>query len=525
LHTKPTQLTKPDPKLDTPEKKPKENLKQRAYLNSVTSMLDFGAVKITGFIVNPFLVSGLGSTLFGVWQMLGQMTGYANLADTRATQVLKWTIAKNRDITSEEELRSYVTSALIVTAFILPLALLVGGIISWYAPLITGVTEDYFTIVRITSAILILALVIHKGFSIFESILRGMNLGYKRMGLRAAIVLLGGGLKIGAILLGYGLVGLSVVEVLVAIIAGVTLYFVVKKNIGWFGFGKIKSRKIIDFSKLSGWFMAWTGVKMILVNSDKIILGIIAGPGVVTPYAITKFTSMTIQGVVTNTVHGVIPGIGGLIGKKDFNKVANVREQIMILTWILGTALGSVILLYNESFVSLWIGREHFAGHTVNMLIVVMILQFIFIQNDGAIINVTLNLKMKVLLALVSAIITIGLSIIFINNHGIVGLCISIIVGRLILTFGYPYIVDRFINKNSFFRIDFIRPIITSLILFLFCYILADLININSWIYLILAIVLSIILLVVLCWFSGLKMIQRKNMYHLINNIKFLKSI
>jgi O-antigen/teichoic acid export membrane protein len=518
-------MIKPAPKPDMLRKKPKENLKQRAYLNSVTSMLDYGAHQITVFIVNPFLVSGLGNTLYGVWQMLGQMTGYANLTDTRATQVLKWTVAKNRNIASEDELRSYVTSTLIVTAFILPLALLAGGIISWYAPSITGVSEEYFTIVRLTSAILILSLVINKVFNIFESVLRGMNLGYKRMGLRASIVLMGGGLKIGVILLGYGLIGLSAVQVLVAIITGVTLYFVVKKNIGWFGFGKTNSRNIIDFSKLSGWFMAWTGVNMLLINSDKIILGIIAGPAVVTMYAITKFTSMAIQGVVSNTVHGVIPGIGGLIGKEDFKKAANVREQIMILTWLLGTALGAVILLYNESFVGLWVGEEHFAGHTVNMLIVLMILQFIFIQNDGAIINVTLNMKMKVLLALVSAIISIGLSILLINNYGIAGLCISIIAGRLLLTFGYPYLVNRFINDNIFLLSKILRPIITSILFFIFCYLVADMININNWIYLIVAIVFSFILFGVLSWFSGLKVIQRKKMYHIVNHIKFIKSM
>ena len=73
--------------------KPKENLTQRAYLNSVTSLLDYGARTITVFVVTPFLVSGLGSTLFGVWQILQQFTGYTNLADIRATQVLKWSVS------------------------------------------------------------------------------------------------------------------------------------------------------------------------------------------------------------------------------------------------------------------------------------------------------------------------------------------------------------------------------------------------------------------------------------------------
>ena len=126
-----------------PNKEKKENLKQRAYLNSLSSMIDYAGIQITGFIINPFIVSGLGSSMYGVWQMLGQMTGYAKMADSRATQVLKWSLASKRDITSAEEFKSDVTTAMVVTAFSLPFTLLIGAIISWYAPTITQADAKY----------------------------------------------------------------------------------------------------------------------------------------------------------------------------------------------------------------------------------------------------------------------------------------------------------------------------------------------------------------------------------------------
>src|SRR5213596_2459558 len=106
----------------TKKKKSKgENLKQRAYLNSLTSIIDFAAIQITGFIINPFIVGGLGKSMYGIWQMLNQMTGYANIADTRASQVLKWTIAQKKDTSDNDELKSEVTTAFAVTIFILPI--------------------------------------------------------------------------------------------------------------------------------------------------------------------------------------------------------------------------------------------------------------------------------------------------------------------------------------------------------------------------------------------------------------------
>ena len=299
-------------------KKEKGSLKHRAYLNAVTSLIDYGCAQLTGFVVSPFLVSGLGSSLYGVWQMLGQMTGYSNLADPRATQVLKWTVAKKQDSADGEELRSDVSSAFVVTALILPLVLIVGGIISWYAPLITKAPPQYHTIVRVACSTLVLSLAIGKVFDLFESVLRGMNLGYKRMGLRASIVLGGGALKILAIQQGFGLVGLSVVQIVITLVTGISFYFIVKRNIGWFGLGKTNWNKVFQFSKLSGWYMAGTTADTLLSSTDKVLLGFMVGPILVSKYALTLFLPLAVQGLVLRIISGAIPGIGKLFGLQEY---------------------------------------------------------------------------------------------------------------------------------------------------------------------------------------------------------------
>jgi O-antigen/teichoic acid export membrane protein len=280
-----------------PPAKPKENLKQRAYLNGLTSIIDFAAVQITGLLVSPVIVKGLGSSLYGVWKIIGQLTGYATLADSRATQVLKWTVAKKKDIASEEELRSDVTSALFVTAFILPLILIAGAVIAWYAPYITRVDIAYYSLVRITCGLLLFSLAIAKVFDLFEAVLRGMNLGFKRMGLRSGIIIGGGALKVFVITQGYGLIGLSIVQIFITIVTGFSFYFIVKKSVGWFGFGKTNFKRIVYFGKLSGWNMANTATDTILTSSDKVLLGLAAGPVVVSSYALSTFLPLAIQGL------------------------------------------------------------------------------------------------------------------------------------------------------------------------------------------------------------------------------------
>lgn len=502
----------------------KENLKQRAYLNSLSSMIDYAGAQITGFIINPFIVGGLGSAMYGVWQMLGQMTGYAKMADTRATQVLKWSLASKRDIAQEEELKSDVTTALIVTLISLPFAMIIGGLISWYAPLITQTEERYFNLIRATCAILIFCLIINKVFDLFESVLGGMNLGYKRMGVRTVIIVLGGSLKVAVISKGYGLIGLSVVQVFVALITGLTFYFIVKKQVPWFKFGKTNLSKIKSFGKLSGWFMAFSTLKMFLLNSDKILLGFFVGPLYVSKYALTMFTSHAVQGALVSVITGVTPGVSSLFGKKEFEKVKQARQSIISLIWLLTTSIGVTILLCNKSFISLWVGDEHYAGVMENLLIMLVAIQVIFFQLDSFIINVTLDLKKKVFLTAAASAVTIILAYFLVSNFEIIGLCISILIGRLVLTFGFPLILNaQMNNKFNPLTLTALQPFIISGILFLLATYYGNVVDITNWFYLILFGCTSLLVVGFAFWFLGIEKKGRKATWNLISKINLLK--
>jgi len=511
-------------KAKSKEKKPKENLKQRAYLNSLTSIIDYGGTQITGFIVSPIIVNGLGSTFYGVYQMLMQMTGFANMADTRATQVLKWSIANKRDVAAGDELRRDVTTALIVTGFILPIILVVGGVISWYAPYITNIDEQYYNLVRITCSLMILALAVNKVFDILESVLRGMNMGYKRMGFRAGIVVLAGVLKVAAIYMGYGILGLSVVQVFIALVTGFTFYFIVKKVVPWFGFGKTNFKNVINYSKLSGWFMASTGAKMLMSSSDKIILGYLAGPVLVTQYTLTIFAAAAVEGVVHAVVNGIIPGIGGLFGKGEYDRVMKARRVIFSINWLMIISFGVSVLFFNESFIRLWTGEDHYAGYIENFLIVLIGVQAMFFDTDSVLINITLDLKKKVMMMLSASLITIALAMLVVSEYGIIGLCLSIIIGRLVMSVGFPMILKRKIkDTGGLMQANVIRPLLVAgLFLGLATYFAPTLI-VTNWFYLIGLGGITTLIAGSLFWILGLTGQQRSEVWEMVSQVKYFK--
>lgn len=505
----------------------KENLTQRAYLNSVTRILDYISKVITGFVVTPFLINGLGDILFGVWQILGQLSGYTDVVDIRPAQVLKWAIAKDKNSISDDELKKYVTATFLLTLLILPLFMLIGLVLVWYSPQITGVSSEYFELVRISTAIIILSVLISKLFSIFESILRGMNLGYKRMGFRASIFIIIGFLKVLAIKMGYGLIELALVQVFNSVIITVVLYVIVKKYVPWFGLTKINYEQTKSFFKISGWYAFDLCVKMVNVSSDKILLGYLAGPVFVSKYVITKYISHSVlSGLVYNLVHGAMPGVGKLFGEKEYQKLSKIRNTITSATVLLCVVIGSVILLFNHSFISLWANESLFVGQIENLIILLMIIQYIFIENDSNLILVTLDVKTKTLISLFSVIISILVASVLIKiyHFGILGLCVGIITGRLFQSITYPYIIQKKLQinrKNSFSKF---RPFLVSSVILFLGYYFGQNLFLDNWIHLILSVILISPLVLIITFFIGFDIEEKNEMKKYLRKIKYFKN-
>lgn len=502
----------------------KENLKQRAYLNSITSLIDYGSRLITNFVVTPFLVNGLGSTLFGVWKVVEQFSSYTKLGDVKATEVLKWAISKDREVKTGQELREYVTITFILLLFSLPFFLITGIILAWYSPIITGVEEQHVDLVRTTTAILIFSVVISKIFGTFESILRGMNLGFKKMGIRALIILVTGGLQILAVLNNYSLIALANIQLLATITSGIIIYYIIKTNVPWFGFGTTTFKKSISFLKVSGWFVLWSFLKLIILSSDKVLLGYLGGALLVTKFVITEYVIKAGMGVVTKLIYGVIPGFGKLYGAGELQKLAEVRNIVMLCTWLLATSIGATVVIFNSTFIELWIGNDEYGGDIVNLLLIIMTAQFIFIQNDGVLINITLKIREKVFYAGLTAGTTLILIFLLVPRYEIAGLCISIIIGRMFMSVAYPKIVNRELkDEKQTFTIPY-RIIITTILVFIGSFMLSPLsVNIDNWYSLAILSIIFWISILPFVYFTGLSREQRDKIFKVLQNVNLKK--
>jgi O-antigen/teichoic acid export membrane protein len=489
------------------------SLSQKAFLNAAAAAVDYAARLLVGFLINPLLVGGLGTYGYGLWQILRQLTGYVTPAGGRATQALKWTVASHQSSHDYDEKRRFVGSAVIVWALFMPLFGVLGGVLTWFGPLWLDVPGSYLPSARLATGLLVAHLAIFSLVAVPRSVLTGENLGYKAMGLSALLVLLSGGFMAGAVYLETGLVGVAVCPLLTAVLTGLLFLGLVRRHVDWFGMARPSRELVRRFLGLSGWFLGWRLVTQVMRASDLVLLGLFDSVEMVTTYSLTRFVPETLVTFVHILVFGVTPGLGGILGSGQIQRAARVRGEIMVLTWLVATVAASTMLVWNRSFVGLWVGAEHYAGSLPMFFITLMVAQFVLIRNDANIIDLTLDLRNKVLLGATSAALSVLAAVVLMHHFelGIVGLCLGFLAGRGILSLGYPWMVGRALQDPIQQQVRrAIRPVCVAAVLLGIALEMGDMLAVSSWPALVGGGAATALCVAAVAFFSGLSQVQRQ---------------
>jgi O-antigen/teichoic acid export membrane protein len=328
---------------------------------------------------------------------------------------------------------------------------------------------EYVWLVRAAAAVLAANLVIDALSSVPQVTLQGENLGYKRMGMSVVMIFVGGGFTWLALYLKTGLIGVAVAVFCSTLATGLFYFQVVKSYTPWFGVEKPRREDTWKMLGLSWWFMGWNLVTSLLLVSDVVVLGILNSVESVTNYTLTKYVPENLLGVIVIVVMGILPGLGSVVGTGDHTRAMRLRAEINSFIWLASTALGTAVLLWNRTFIGLWVGRDHYAGTLPNLLIVVAAMQLAFIRSDGNVIDLTLKMSQKVLLGLLSVGVSIGAAALMVGylHQGIVGLCLGIMAGRLIISIGYPVLISKFLRTPLAGQLpSLVRPLIVTALLF-----------------------------------------------------------
>jgi len=483
-------------------------LTQRATLTAVASLLDYTARAVVGLVTVPILVSGLGRSLYGVWEILSRLIAYMTGADGRPTEALRLTIANHLTRTDDDAKRRLVGSAVFVWLLFLPVVAVVGAVLVWLAPTFAKVAPPEHALVRVTGLLLVASFLLGSLASIPESVLRGANLGYKRMGFQASLSVVGGVFMTGAVWLGLGLRGLGWAQVALAVVTGVCYWWLVRQFVPWFGVARPSVAEVKSLLNMSVWLSAGDVVAKLLLASDVLVLGLLVSSSAVTSYVLTGYSARLGVNLYALVASAATPGLGGVIGERQHGRAAKIREDLLAVTWLFATVVGATILVWNRAFLGLWVGNQNYAGVWPNVLIVLVTAQSAFIRNDAYVIDAALRPRLRVLVGTAAAALTLALMVLLTPALGIVGICLGLLGGRVIQTVAYPIIVRSCLGaaspSQSSATVQWTRRLLTMAALFAGATWLGQRVSVSGWATWGAGVALTVLLLPALTWAVGL---------------------
>jgi O-antigen/teichoic acid export membrane protein len=382
---------------------------------------------------------------------------------------LKWVVAQAQTSDDEKRKRQQVGTALVVWAIFLPGTAVIGGVLAWVSPSLVHAAPDQVWIVRGAAALLVVNLMVLGVAVIPQSVLQGQNLGYKRLGLSTVVLFVGAGLTVLTLWAGWGLMGVALATIAATALSGVTYLLIVRSQVPWWGVERPVRGSIKGFLSLSWWFLLWNLVMQAMRGSDVIVLGAVAGAAVVTTYSLTSFVPLSISDIVFMVISATMPGLAGFVGAGELTRAARVRGETMVLCWLVAVGSAATMIVWLPAFLAHWVGPQYDAGPTATMLICVMVVQLSLIRVDSNVIDLTLRIRGKVMLGLFSAGLSAGLGFWLAGpaGHGIDGLVVGFMLGRLPLTVAYPVLVGRLLAVPWTVQLRGLwRPAITSVVMF-----------------------------------------------------------
>jgi O-antigen/teichoic acid export membrane protein len=506
----------------SPAESPKPaTLTRKASLTAIASLLDYTVKAGVQLVITPILVAVLGRSVYGIWEMLGRLIGYMAATDGRPTEALRLVISQQQALDPMENRRT-IGAALAVWVLMLPVVALVGGGLAWLAPSLTHAQASDAGAIRLTCVLLVVSFLLTGLSAIPESVLRGMNLGYKRMGLQAGVSIIVGAIAVWAVKDGLGLPGMGGSQIVRAFITGAVFWLLVKKYVPWFHVARPVRAAVKSLFGMSVWLSVGDLVSKLLLASDVLILGWIISPATVTTYVLTGYAARMGLGIFVFTAGAAMPGFGGVLGEKKFASAVKLRHELRMLTWLFATVIGTTILAWNHSFLHLWVGSRNYAGAWVDLLIVCIVMQTAFIRTDSYIIDAALKPRARVVFGAITVGATLVLGLALTKAFGLIGLCVAMLAGRAIQSIAYPIIVHSCLGKpgtNTAERWAAIRMAVTTALLFACASVAGRVLITQRWVVWLGAVLVTMLVAAAVTLFAGPTREDRRIIIRRITNM------
>jgi O-antigen/teichoic acid export membrane protein len=395
-----------------------------ALRNVLSNWAGFACSAAVSFFLSPFVVHHLGNSAYGIWVLIGSLTGYLGLLNLGVRGAVTRYVASFHMEANHQEASAVTSSALVIFIAAGTFAILLSLVLATLVVPVFHISRDY----QLAAHVVVILAGVNIAVSLVSGVFGGVLTALHRFDLSNLIAVANSLLSALVIVLalsaGKGLIALASINLAFGIAAGLTctatalrLYPALK--IRFSGCDSAHLRMIFSFSVYG--FLIQTSMNLIFYT-DSIVIGAFLSAGMVTFFAIAgnlmNYSRALISGISTT----MTPRASALEASGPPGAVQKLLLRAVRLATLVVLPVSITFLLRGSSFIRLWMGQQY--GGQSGRVLQILALALIFIASDQVAISTMLGIgKQKVLafVTLAEAACNLLLSIALVRHMGIFG--------------------------------------------------------------------------------------------------------
>jgi len=454
------------------------NYSKKITKNVIANYLGYVVNFVVGFLLAPFIIHRLGDASYGIWAILGQLTGYLGILDLGIAQANKIYVAKYNAQNSPEEINKILSTSFFF--YIIPgsLALLLGIVLSFFVDRIFNIPVELKKQAQIVLIIVSFDLFLNFIFRVF----RGALQGFQRYDIDNIIQVTSTLLKAPLVLLflnyHYGLIKLSLIIFSLHIVEFILSIIFLKKTvfpkiaIKFKFFEKEKIKILFNYSFFV--FINLIAMRLILYT-DNLIIGFFLPIEMVTLYVIGwKLVSYTRQ-LNSLMVFTFSPTVTEMKANRDYEYIRKLMVKGSKVSVLLTYPIGLFLIFFGKDLISLWVGAQYIESYKYMIILLIPDLIFISFSTGVSILYGIEKHKFYAFTTTMTAIMNFLISVYLVQKIGLTGVAlgtaIPVIFFNCIIT---PIYILKTIKLPfaRYFVESWLKPLSTLILFSLFLFFL-----------------------------------------------------
>lgn len=395
----------------------------------------------------PYFLKFISKEEFGIFYLANNLIVWAGLMNVGLRGSFKLQLASA--LGKGEETKQLTTTILISQGVIAVVLSFTGFVLSFFLDSLFEIPSIVASDVRFVFILLSLSFACSLIANSFAAILSVHNRDANVYTTRSFLLVLQALLSVGLISFGWGIKGLALAALLSETAFLFYMFFLVsiQFRLASIDLSNFNSTLLLNSLSLGKWFLAGFLAQLLIRHTDLLLVGELAGLEAVTAFIFTSKFYLLAAALLQMTIKIITPQMIRMMQSES--TMNSSKMTLLFLKFILGFVLigGTGIYIFNELFISWWIGPSYYLGDEINLL---MMLAFFFTSLNlagRALFAANMQWKAQKISELTEGFLHLSLSALLGILYGLKGIVAGIALSAMLASF-ISFIPLLSMNKN-----------------------------------------------------------------------------